>query len=46
VDAALDHLSANEPRKNAEASEKDAEPYVVELHDSGQNIGVFAYRVS
>ena len=44
VQAALDHLPANQPRKNAQAAEEDAQANVIELDDARQDIGVVAHR--
>ena len=44
MQAALNHLSANQSRKNSKTPEKYAEAHVIELNDSGKYRGVFVHR--
>ena len=44
VQAALDHLAADERHEYAERPEKDSEPQVIELEDAGQDFGVLCHR--
>src|SRR5579872_5912677 len=40
MQAALDHVAAEQPGKNADAAEENAEAYVIDLEDAGQDQGV------
>ena len=42
MQAALDHFAANEARKDSETAEEDSQAEIVELHDRGQDLGIFA----
>jgi hypothetical protein len=44
VQAALNHLSANEPGKDAQAAKENSQPDVIKLDDACQNIGIVAHR--
>ncbi len=43
MEAALDHLAANEARENSQASEEDCQAEIVELDDPGQHLGIFGH---
>ena len=46
MQGAFHHFAAKQPAENAHAGEKESEPHVVELDDSGQNLCVFLERRS
>ncbi len=42
MEAALDHLAADEARENPQAAEEDRQAEIVELDDPCQHLGIFA----
>ncbi len=42
MQTAFDHLSANQPRKDAQAAKEDTQTNIIELNDARQHVGVVA----
>jgi hypothetical protein len=44
MQAAFDHLTANQARENPKTSKEDSQPDVIDLNDSRKHVRVIVYR--